>query len=527
MLTVADPLRHARRTGPGRTAVVCGGETFDYRTLHERAARLVGGLRSLGVDRGDRVAVLALNCHRYLEAYIGIPAGGMVVVPLNTRLAEPELREILRDAGARVLITDRTGEPGGTGDLGGLADEVEHVVELPGGYDELVAGAPPALLGEGVAETDLAALFYTGGTTGRSKGVMLTHRNLVANAFHKTLACRLGRDDVLLAAGPLFHVAGTAALLGLAWLTATAVMQPRFDPGEALDLIARHGGTVTLPVPTMVAAMVDEQRARPRDVASLRLLGHAGSPIATEVVRRAHETFPAAELAHFYGATETAPIVTCLPHEERELGGPRQGSCGQPVPGVEVQVVAGDGRILGPGEVGEVTVRGPNVMAGYWRNPEATAAVLVDGWYRTGDLGYQDDEAYLFLVDRLKDMIVSGGENVYSVEVEDALARHPAVLEAAVFGIPDERWGEAVHAVVTIRPDWSAPTAAATADGPPLGTSALADELERLCRAEIAGFKVPKRIEIRTEPLPKSGPGKILKRALRAPYWEGRDVVIG
>jgi long-chain acyl-CoA synthetase len=538
MLTVADPLRHARRTSPGRTAVVCGGETFDYRTLHDRAARLVGGLRSLGVGPGDRVAVLALNCHRYLEAYLGIPAGGMVVVPLNIRLAEPELREILRDADARVLITDRTpgaaGGPGGTGDLGSLADEVEHVVELPSGYDELVAGATPATLGEDVAETDLAALFYTGGTTGRSKGVMLTHRNLVANAFHKTLACRFGRDDVLLAVGPLFHVAGTAALLGLAWLTATVVMQPRFDPGEALDLIARHGGTATLPVPTMVAAMVDEQRARPRDVASLRLLGHAGSPIATEIVRRAHETFPAAELAHFYGATETAPIVTCLPHEERELGGPRQGSCGQPVPGVEVQVVAGDGRLLGPREVGEVAVRGPNVMAGYWRNPEATAAALVDGWYRTGDLGYQDDEAYLFLVDRLKDMIVSGGENVYSVEVEDVLARHPAVLDAAVFGIPDERWGEAVHAVVAIRPDWSAPAAATTAGGGKAevvdggtSTSLLADELERLCRAEIAGFKVPKRIEIRTEPLPKSGPGKILKRALRAPYWEGRDVVIG
>jgi long-chain acyl-CoA synthetase len=342
---------------------------------------------------------------------------------------------------------------------------------------------------------------------------MLTHRNLVANAFHKTMACRFDRDDVLLAAGPLFHVAGTAPLLGLAWLTAAVVMQPRFDPGGALDLIEWHGVTAVLPVPTMVTGLVDEQRARPRDVSSLRLLGHAGSPIALEVVRRAHTTFPRAELAHFYGATETAPIVTCLPHEERELGGPRQSSCGQPVPGVEVQVLDGEGRVQPPGRVGEVAVRGPNVMAGYWHNPEATAAVLVDGWYRTGDLGYQDGEAYLFLVDRLKDMIVSGGENVYSVEVEDVLARHPAVLEAAVFGIPDDRWGEAVHAVVALRPD-----AAARPD---------AEELAELCRGEIAGYKVPKSIEIRTEPLPKSGPGKILKRALRAPYWEGRDVAIG
>jgi long-chain acyl-CoA synthetase len=342
---------------------------------------------------------------------------------------------------------------------------------------------------------------------------MLTHRNLVANAFHKALACRLAREDVLLVIGPLFHVAGTAPLLSLAWLGATVVVQPAFDPAVALDLIERHGVTVTIPVPTMLAAVVDEQRARPRDVSSLRLLAHAGAPIATELVRRARETFPGVELAHCYGATETAPIVTCLPHEERELDGPRMGSCGPPVPGVDVRVVAADGSVLPPGEVGEVVVRGPNVMAGYWRQPEATAAALAGGWYHTGDLGYQDAEAHLFLVDRLKDMIVSGGENVYSVEVEDALARHPAVLEAAVFGIPDARWGEAVHAVVAVR------------SGQPV--DGLADELDRHCRQLIAGYKVPKQIELRVEPLPKSGPGKVLKRALRAPFWQHRDASIG
>jgi long-chain acyl-CoA synthetase len=275
-------------------------------------------------------------------------------------------------------------------------------------------------------------------------------------------------------------------------------------------MIERHGVTVALPVPTMVGAIVDEQRRRPRDVSSLRLLGHAASPIASELLRRAHETFPGVELAHYYGATETAPIVTCLPHEERELDGPRLGSCGQAVPGVEVGVAAAGSTVpglaggpdeLAPGEVGEVVVRGPNVMAGYWHDPEATAAALSGGWYRTGDLGYLDEDGYLFLVDRLKDMIVSGGENVYSVEVEDVLNRHPAVLEAAVFGVPDERWGEAVHAVVVVRPG-------ASADG-------LADALDRHCRDAIAGYKTPKRIEVRHDPLPKSGPGKVLKRALR------------
>jgi long-chain acyl-CoA synthetase len=525
MLTVADPIDHAERTAPHRPAVACGDLVVDYHTLHDRGRRLVAGLAALGARPGDRVAVLAANCHRYVEAYLAVPAGGRVVVPLNTRLATPELRAILRDAAARVLITDR-----GPDELGDLAAEVEHVITLPDGYDELLAAWPPAAggrWGDGVDvhvhEDDLAALFYTGGTTGRSKGVMLTHRNLIANAFHKTLACRFTRDDVLLAAGPLFHVAGTAPLIGLAWLGASVVVQPRFEPDEALDLIERWRVTAALPVPTMVAALVDAQQARPRDVSSLRLLGHAGSPIATDVVRRAHATFPHAELAHFYGATETAPIVTCLPHEERELDGPRLGSCGQPVPGVAVRVVALDGSTsasasapasVAPGEVGEVWVRGPNVMAGYWRNPAATAAALTDdGWYRTGDLGYLDDEAYLYLVDRLKDMIVTGGENVYSVEVEDVLAAHPSVLEAAVFAVPDPHWGEAVHAVVAVRP------------GCPV--EGLEPELDRHCRAAIAGFKTPKRIEVRSDPLPKSGPGKILKRALRAPFWEGHDVAIG
>lgn len=504
MLTIADPIRHAYRTASSRPAVICGSVVTDYRSLHDRCCRLVGGLRSLGVSPGDRVAVLALNCHRYLEAHLAVPAGGMVVVPLNTRLAVSELRDILRDAGATVLITDR--------DPAALADEVDHVVSLPGGYDELIAGATPAPLGDGVKEDDLAALFYTGGTTGRSKGVMLTHRNLIANAFHKTLACRLERDDVALAIGPLFHVAGTAPLLGMAWQGATVVVLPTFDAASSLDLIERHGVTLILPVPTMVAAVVEEQRARPRDVSSLRLVGHAGSPIASEVLRRAHETFPHAQLAHFYGATETAPIVTCLPHEERELATGGRGSCGQPVPGVEVWVVGPDGKELPAGEVGEVVVRGPNVMAGYWHDPEATAQALVDGCYHTGDLGYVDSDDYLFLVDRLKDMIISGGENVYSVEVEEVLNRHPAVLEAAVFGVPDERWGEAVYAVVAVRPG----TDDATLD----------DALGQHCRASIAGYKVPKHIEVRTEPLPKSGPGKVLKRALRAPFWTNHDVPI-
>ena len=297
-------------------------------------------------------------------------------------------------------------------------------------------------------------------------------------------------------------------MLATAWAAGRHVPLRAFDPAAALDLIEREGVTATVVVPTMLAAMAEAQRARPRNVSTLRLISHGGAPVATETLRRAHAVFPTAELMHIYGATETAPIATVLPHEERVLDAPRARSCGQPSVGVAIRILGPDGAAVAPGTVGEVGIRGDNVMQGYWNKPEATGAALVAGWYRSGDVGYQDDEGYVYLVDRAKDMIVTGGENVYSTEVEEVLYRHPAVLEAAVFGIPDARWGEAVHAVVVPRHDVDP------------------DELVAHCRAAIAGYKVPKRIELRQEPLPKSGAGKVLKRELRAPYWADRDTLV-
>lgn len=280
---------------------------------------------------------------------------------------------------------------------------------------------------------------------------------------------------------------------------------PAFDSATVLDLVQGEGATATLGVPTMLAATVDEQLARPRDVSTLRLYGHGASPVALEVLRRAVDALPAAQFVHLYGATETSPLLTGLRHEERRLGGAQQKSCGQPVIGVEVVVRRPDGTPCPDGEPGEVTARGPNVMAGYWNKPDQTAAALRDGWYWTGDVGRLDDEGYLYLLDRSKDMIVSGGENVYCTEVEDALYTHPMVLEATVFGVPHERWGEAVHAVVVPRGE------------------VTPDELIAHCRERIAGYKVPRSVELRAEPLPKSGPGKVLKRELRAAHWAGRD----
>jgi long-chain acyl-CoA synthetase len=484
---------------PDKVAAVCGETRLTYAAMWSRCRRLAGGLRGLGLQFGDRVAIWAANSHQYLEVYMAVPAAGLVVVPLNTRHAEPELRYALEDSGTRVLITDR--------DPGRLADVVERVIHLPEAYEALLAETSEMELGVNVTEDTVAGLFYTGGTTGASKGVMLTHRNLIANTMNWLIATQQGPEDAYLVMAPLFHAAGSLAVLATVWIGGCQVVQPVFNPAETLDLIASEHVTVSLGVPTMIAAMTELQLVEPRDVSSLRFLAHGGSPIATEVVRRAHQAFPHTEMCHAYGATETAPIATCLRHEHLVIDSDLGRSCGQAVAGVDVRVFDHDGNELPPGDVGEVVVRGTNVMKGYWNKPEQTEAVLREGWYYTGDLGYMDALGYVFLVDRAKDMIVSGGENVYCTEVEEILYQHPAVLEAAVFGVPDAHWGEAVHAVVVPRPEQEVDAAA----------------LISFCRAHIAGYKIPKGIDFQHEPLPKSGPGKVLKRELRLPYWEGRD----
>lgn len=490
-MNLLSPLRRAVVVGGDRPAVV-GDAALTYRELWARCGRLTGALAGLGLARGDRVAVAAVNCRPYLELYQAVPGSGYVLVPLNVRHTMAELAYALTDSQTSVLFTDLDPEP--------FAGLVEHVVTLPDGYEDLLAGAPELEPPDGVAEADLAGLFYTGGTTGAAKGVMLTHRNLLANAFHFMACWPFTSGTRWLVAAPMFHAAGTIGVASTVWNAGSHVLLGRFDAGTALDLIEAHRVTATLVVPTMLAALAVEQRLRPRDVSSLTHLSHGGAPAATETLRQAHAAFPDATLLHIYGATETSPIVTLLPAEERVLDHSRARSCGQPAVGVEVRVVDDDGNPVAAGTVGEVCTRGPNVMAGYWSNPEESARALRDGWYWTGDLAYLDEEAYLFHVDRSKDMIVTGGENVYSSEVENALQQHPAVAEAAVFGVPHHRWGEAVHAALALR------------------HPADEGELRRHCRQLIADYKVPKTFEFHPE-LPKSGAGKILKRELRRAHW--------
>ncbi len=499
MHTFVDPLERAVQVAANKTAIVDTGRSFTYAELESRCQRLVGGLRALGLQAGDRVAILADNCHQYIETYVGVPAGGLAVVPLNTRHAEPELRYALEDSATKVLLTDR--------DPGGLAEVVDHVISIPEDFEALL-DSEPARLGQGIDENTLAGLFYTGGTTGKSKGVMLSHRNLIANTFHWLTSVPQQPSDAFLVMAPLFHAAGSNGVLGSIWTTGLQVTLGSFVPGRALELIEEHAITITLGVPAMLSGIAEEQLANPRKTDSLRVIGHGGSPIATEVLRRTHAAFPTAELVHVYGATELSPLTTALRNEQDLLDHDRSRSCGQSIPGTDVRIFGADGVELPRGEVGEVVVRGPNVMVAYWNKPEQTSEVLKDGAYWTGDLGYMDDEGYVFLVDRSKEMIVSGGEIVYCTEVEEVIYKHPAVLEAAAFGVPDDKWGEAVHAVVVPREEHN---------------NVDPQEIINFCREHIGGYKVPKVIDIQHEPLPKSGPGKVLKRELRAPFWEGRD----
>ena len=525
-MTRADlrwPLERAARVHGESVAVSAGGRSVTYAELAGRVCALGGALDGLGVERGERVAFLGVNSLAHLECWLGVPATGRVLVDLNTRLAEEELAFMVDDCGPRVLIHDAA-NAGTAAALKDRCPSLEALVLDGEGYERLLAAAGPAPAGAGAADVEadtLAAISYTGGTTGSPKGVMLSHGNLASNALHNLIITGHRPEDAFLHVNPMFHVAGIANVFAATWVGARQVVLPRFDAAAVTEAIERERVTLATFVPTMLAMWLGHLQAHPEaDISSLRNLHYAASPISPELQRRVCEALPGCEVAQMYGMTEAAPTVTHLSPEvhRRGLAGQepfasRLASMGAPVPGVRAEVRDADGRPLPPGEIGEVWVSGPNVMLGYWNRPEATAAALsTDGWYRTGDAAYADAGGYLFMVDRLKDMIITGGENVYSIEVENVLAAHPGVAEAAVFGVPDPQWGERVHAVVVL-------SAA--------GAAIDEDTLREHCRGRIAGFKVPRSFELRSEPLPKSGAGKVLKNPLREPHWQGAGRRVG
>ena len=507
-------LRKAIAFGGDAEALVSGDVRLDYRTFVDRVARLAAALRDLGMGDGDRVAMLAANGQHYIEYYFGVLWGGGVIVPINSRFALPEMIEQIRDAGPTILIVDGNFAETGA-QLAESAPSVRALVYAGAGkapakaldYETVLAGARPsedALRGG----EDLACIFYTGGTTGRSKGVMLSHRNLWANVA--VTAGRLGFNEsmVSLHAGPLFHLAAGARVFTTAMLGGKHVVIPRFTPADVLNAIARDKVTVATFVPTMLSMLLELPDLDSYDLSSLRMITYGASPMPEALLTECMKRFPAVRFGQSYGMTELSPVATILGPEDHLPDAPKRRlrSAGRPIWSAEVRVVDEKDCELPFGKVGEIVVRGPMVMQGYWNKPELSAETLRGGWMHTGDSGYFEADGYLYIADRIKDMIISGGENVYSTEVENAICSHPGVLQCAVIGIPDARWGEAVHAVVVQRP------AAALTDA----------DIIAHCRGLIAGYKCPRSVDIRDEALPLSSVNKINKVELRAPFWNAQ-----
>jgi long-chain acyl-CoA synthetase len=487
------------------------GVTTSYAEHGSRVLRLASAMRKeLGVEPGDRVAVMSLNSGMFEELYHAGMLGAAVLNPLNLRFAPRELTHVLADSATKVVFVDIWFA--GVIDSVRAAAGIEKVVLMGEGdaphdhrYEDLIAAGEEVVPAE-PEEEDPALLMYTGGTTGLPKGVLLTQRNLMLTAYHIGMTVRVERDDVYLVQVPMFHAASMGAIVAMPTTGGKLVTVPVFDPAGVMKACEEHACTNTIMVPTMLAMTFAHEEYRPERMRSLQRLTYGASPMPRPVLDRLRQDQPQLELYQGYGMTESAALVSVLMPEDH-LREDKLASAGRPVQGTVVQVQDEGGNPLPSGEVGEVCIRGGQFMREYWRKPEETAETFRGDWYHSGDAGYLDEEGYLFLVDRTKDMIVSGGENVYSTEVEQAVASHPAVAQVAVIGIPHDIYGEAVHAIVVLKP----------------GESATEAELVQHCRGLIAGYKVPKSVAFREEPLPLSGAMKVLKRELRAPYWEGKQ----
>lgn len=496
-------LRRAAQIAPRGTATLCEERRRTWHEVAGRVARLAAGLRALGVQRGDRVAVLSENTDRFFETYFAIWWAGAVATPVNMRLAESEIAFRLEDSGAALVCVDPPHLGVGQRLAGGrpllvLAEAAGVGLSTS---EALIAAHPPAADADAGGD-DLAFLIYTGGSTGRSKGVMLTHDNMVASGLVALQGIGYGRDSVYLHAGPMSHLADGMSIFAVTMAGATHVFLPRFTAEGCLALIERHRVTHLCLVPTAIEMLVQAAEGSGRDLSSLEQIQFGSSPMPDGTLARAVALWPGIRFLHGYGMTELSPVITLHPPETRRpaQAGALLKSCGKAAPNLEVRIVGPDGAELPRGQVGELIVRGPMVMKGYWNLPDETARALRGGWMHTEDAAWMDEEGYVYVVDRLKDMIISGGENVYSTEVENALSRLPGVLQAAVIGVPHPLWGEAVHAEVVPVP----------------GASLSPEALIAGCRAQIAGYKCPKTVTIRTAPMPLTNAGKIDKKALRA-----------
>jgi acyl-CoA synthetase (AMP-forming)/AMP-acid ligase II len=496
-------LYRSLQTTPDAPATIFGTRVRTFREQAERVARFAAGLGALGVGVGDRVGILALNSDRYAEYLLAVPWAGGVLNPVNIRWDAVEIAYSLNDSGTVCLLVDDVFAPTAAAlrqqcpALRWLVHCGEGAVpEGMVGYEDLISKHLPAPDVRRSGD-DLAGLFYTGGTTGFPKGVMLSHRNMVTSALGLLATGQFPHEGArLLHAAPMFHLADLAGWLGQMLTGGVHVIIPAFKPDAVWAAIRDHAVTDLLLVPTMIQMLVDDMTDRNGDAGSLQRIFYGGSPISEGLLERVTNVLPEVRLTQVYGMTEVAPVATVLAHQHHDGASLR--SAGRAAPHAEIKIIDDAGAALAIGTVGEICVRGDHVMHGYWNRPDETGAALVDGWYRTGDAGYLDAEGFLYVVDRIKDMIITGGENVYSAEVENALGTHPSVAASAVIGLPSDRWGEIVHAVVVAAPNAQIDPA----------------ELQAHVRERLANYKVPRSVDIVDE-LPLSGAGKVLKREVR------------
>lgn len=517
-MNVGKLLTKSAQSFSGNLAIVHGEETCTYGQFNQRVNRLANGLRRLGVAQGDHVALLMYNCPKMLEAMFACFKMGCGIVPINFRLHPNEFAFIIDHCESKVVIVSHEF----LADLvsvGHKLPRVCHHITTSGAkgywldYEDLLAGAPENFEDVETDPDDVAWLFYTSGTTGRPKGAMLTHRNLLAMTmnFYADICPDFSHREVVLHAAPLSHGCGLYALPNIGKAAANVISGSKsFDSELVLKSIEQYRVTNLFAAPTMVKCLIESPAVDRYDLSSLKAVIYGGAPMLVEDLMLAMEKL-GSSLVQLYGLGESPMTITYLPHEDHVLEGSDEqrrhlASAGFPRTDVEVAIFDPNDQTLTPGEMGQIVTRSDLVMKGYWRDVDATAQTLRNGWLHTGDLGYMDDRGYLFIMDRSKDMIISGGENIYPREVEEVIIQHPSVREVAVIGVPDPHWGEAIKAVVSIVP----------------GTEVTDVELIDFCKRHIASYKKPKTVDFVDE-LPKNNYGKIVKRELREKYWQGKQ----
>lgn len=513
-MQITQFLRQANNANPQGTATVFEGRTRKWNEVADRVARLSGAIQKLGLTAGDFAAVLSMNNDRYIELFFAIPHAGGCFAPMNVRWSAAENEYALRDCDAKLLFVgtdfvDQARALAKAAPLRALIYIGEG--ETPEGmssYEALIAETAPAKDAKRGGD-DTYAVFYTGGTTGDPKGVVFSHQAL-CGATLSYLAMLPETEDLSFAyVGGFFHFSASNPALYITLTGGTHIVLPKFEPGPMMKAISEHKVTNAVMVPTMITMMLNHPDFAQFDLSSLQTLVYGGSPMPRELMEEASEKLPSWRFYQIYGMTESGGFTTMLRWRDHVFEGPnahRIAAGGQPAPGVEMRIVNPEsGEELPRGETGEIIMRSDFLMKEYLGKPKETAQALRDGWLYSGDAGRMDNDGYLYVADRVKDMIVSGGENIYSIEVERALYSHPAVMQAAVIGIPSESWGEAVHGIVVPRADHDVTSEALIAH----------------CRTKIGGYKCPKSISFSREALPVGPAGKVQKNVLRDPYWEG------